>query len=102
MALQKDFTKGNSSLIIKNGYAKICCIEYLAKKSATILIRIFAIKDDSDNNKEAVEEVTVSTSSEDFNNYFSVENLNQLDSNIIKQGYNFLKTLPKFQDSTDI
>lgn len=103
MALQKDFTIG--SLQVPNAYIRVFHVEYFPNELVTIDVKTFANKNDSDDKLQPIcncRRFNVSSSDENFNNYFSIAKISEIDSNIIKQSYNYLKTLPEFENSTDV
>jgi len=103
MALQLDYKIRQSSTIIQNAYWKIHRIDFHQKKS--IYIGITPMFIEQNNEKIALCECInfgLTAENENFDLFFSNEVLSLENVNIVENAYNYLKTLPEFENAINI
>jgi len=117
MALQKSIVL-DSGVTLPNGYIKISGINLTYNDSVVILIETYMDQQSFLDGKKPVsnsyktcvdhKEGVVQNGKmtfvwkNDYTDYFDLSLLNQIDNNVIKQGYIYLKTLSDYADAIDI
>jgi type IV secretory pathway VirB6-like protein len=103
VALQKPIEL-SSGIILENSYHKITSInlDYVSKVFQ-LVVGIFANQQTRLSGKNFVLTNYFSNNDKDvFDEYFSIEVLNQTGQNPIERGYAFLKLLPDYESSVDV
>ena len=101
MALIKNLTL-DSGIELTEAYIKIISVTYISGYHTVIHLAIFKDKNARINNKAEIIKIKHNcTSIEEFNQFFSIEVLNETDKNILSQAYEWLKTLTPYQDAID-
>lgn len=105
MALTKQITL-NSGVTLTNAYIKISEMSYVnsINLNSHVLIKVCIFNSEADRNfkRPEVIQLNYKVTGNDFNQYFTLNVLKQLDKNIISQGYEFLKTISYYSDATDV
>lgn len=99
MALQKSFDLENTGVFLPNAYHVIRKIETFKIESgyiSNISISIYSSQEARQSGKDPVIENLISMMGYSFNYDLSSQN------NILAQAYDYLKTLPEYQGSTDV
>jgi len=104
MALEKQFEDSYGN-IYENGYVKIIkIIIYVKNETTSICLNYYKDKEARDANKAFVKNIVYDCNNDvikNYNNYFSTEILDG-DTNPVKQGYLYVKTLEEFKDARDV
>lgn len=99
MAITKDITLA-SGVELPNAYIKIQVLNMTTDTSVDVSVDIF--KDQSAREDNKIPVVTLRhLCSNTYDTYFAYDILNQLDINVISQGYEFLKSLPFYEGAVD-
>jgi len=100
MALTKEILLDNG-VYMENAYIRILNITNINGSRADIKVDIYMNKAISDDDKPSVVQFTHICSTE-YLTFFAYDVLNQAGVNIISQGYEYLKTLPFYEDAEDV
>lgn len=102
MGLQKNITLDNG-INLPEAYMKISSCTYINGYHTVINVNVYKDKTSRVNNKPEIIKFKHScVEISDFNQYFSLDVLNELDKNIISQSYLWLKTLSFYSDAIDV
>ncbi len=109
MGLEKVFTEDSTGISIPTAYFKIINVSFQTEQRAYFQVGVF-----SERGKEspirvreyqlikALDQPAATPPTTPFADYFSIEAMNPLDANIIKNAYEYLKTLEEYADATDV
>lgn len=102
MGLQKNITL-DTGINLPESYMKISSVNYINGYHTVISVNIYKDKTARlDGKPEIVKFKHSCVEIEEFNTYFSLDVLNQVDVNILSQSYIWLKTLPFYTDAIDV
>jgi len=93
MAIQKTVTLAND-VVLTDAYHRIESIHYSNSESATkIRLEIFKDASASAAAKPAVDAVDIAVIDASFETYFGITVLDEVNKNVVKQAYEYIKTL---------
>ena len=99
MALQKNITLDNG-INLPKAYIRIISINFITNAHIVINVGVYKNKTSRNDKKpEVIKFKHICTN--EYNNYFDLNILNQENVNIVSQSYLWLKTLPFYSDTID-
>ncbi len=103
MALQKPMEL-STGIVLDNSYHRLTSVilDYI-NKNFQLVVSIFVNQQMREEGKNQIlTNYYTNSDRETFDEYFSIESLNQSGQNPVERGYVYLKSLPDYQDGVDI
>ena len=109
MGLKQTYVDNNTGLSITDAYYKIMRVDIINEQRVCLLLGAYTAKKQAQPIKVSEHNLHVSqdvaegeTPVTPFADNFSIAAMDAVDANLIKNAYNYLKTLPEFADAEDV